>query len=197
MLKRPFLFYGWVIVAISITSMILVYGTRHSFSIFFPPILGEFGWSRGSTALMLSLNLLVYGFTAPLVGGLTDRWKPRRVIFIGLTILTLATAGCAFARELWHFYLLFGILTPMGTACCGWPLLSPILVNWFSKRRGLAMGLGQAGGGLSFTYVLFTEFVISQLGWRSAFFVLAGTLVALPYYLFIFSFFTPVLRTKV
>ena len=188
MLKRPFLFYGWVIVVISITSMILIYGIRHSFSIFFPPILDEFGWSRGSTALMLSLNLLVYGFTAPLVGGLADRWKPRRVIFIGLTILTLATAGCAFAGELWHFYLLFGILTPMGTACCGWPLLSPILVNWFSKRRGLAMGLGQAGGGLSFTYGLFTEFVISQLGWSYAYLVLAGILVVvlLPLYFFFF-----------
>ncbi|MEE9399804.1 MAG: MFS transporter, partial [Dehalococcoidales bacterium] len=153
--------------------MALLYGTRHSFSVFFPPILGEFGWSRGSTALMLSLNILVYGLVAPIAGTLGDRWKPRRIMPIGITIVGLATAGCAFATELWHFYLLFGILMPVGTAFSGWPLIGPALTNWFSKRRGLVLGLGQLGGGISFTYGMFVEFVISQLGWRYAYFVIA------------------------
>jgi len=190
MVKRPRFFYGWVIVVISITSMTLVYGVRHSFSIFFPPILDDFGWSRGSTAFMLSLNLLVYGFIAPVAGNLADRWQPRKVVLIGVTILGLATASCAFARELWHFYLLFGLLVPMGMACSGWPLLAPTLANWFAKRRGLVMGVGQIGGGLSFAYGMFAEFAISQLGWRYAYFVLAGTLVTilLPLYFFFFQY---------
>jgi hypothetical protein len=50
-------FYGWVILAIAIFSMMLIYGIRHSFSIFFASILSEFGWSRGSTALMFSLRV--------------------------------------------------------------------------------------------------------------------------------------------
>jgi len=158
--------------------MILIYGIRHSFSIFFPSILNEFGWGRGSTAIMLSLNILIYGFFAPLAGSLGDRWKPRRIMPIGVAILGLATASCAFANELWHFYLLFGVLMPMGSAFSGWPLLAPALANWFAKRRGLAIGLGQMGGGLSFAYGMFAEFTISQLGWRYAFFVLAGILVA-------------------
>lgn len=108
---------------------------------------------------------------------------------IGIIILGLTTASCAFANELWHFYLLFGILMPIGTAFSGWPLLAPTLSNWFSKRRGLAMGLGQMGGGLSFTYGLFTEFVILQLGWRYAYFVLAGVLVALMLPLYFFFFY--------
>ena len=190
MFKRFPIFYGWAIVGISITVMILVYGTRNSFSIFFPSILDEFGWSRGSTALMLSLNLLFYGLTAPVAGSLGDRWKPRRVVPLGITFLGLTTAGCAWASQLWHFYLLFGILMPMGTAMCGWPLMAPTLANWFFKRRGLAMGLGQAGGGLSFTYGLFAEFVISQVGWRYAYLVLAGILVVvvLPLFLFFFHY---------
>ena len=121
MLKRPRFFYGWVIVGISLVGMTLIYGIRHSFSVFFPSILDEFGWARGSTAMMLSLNLLIYGFLAPVAGSLGDRWKPRRVMPIGIIVLGLGTAGCAFAHELWHFYLLFGILAPMGTAFSGWP----------------------------------------------------------------------------
>jgi MFS family permease len=188
--RCPRFFYGWVIVGITILGMIVVYGIRHSFSVFFPPILNEFGWARGSTAVMLSLNILIYGFLAPLAGSLGDRWKPRRIMPIGLLILGLATASCAFARELWHFYLLFGVLMPIGTAFSGWPLLAPALMNWFSKRRGLVFGVGNMGGGLSFAYGMFAEFVISQLGWRSAFFVLAGTLVALmlPLYLLFFHY---------
>ena len=190
MVKRPRFFYGWVIVGITIIAMTLIYGIRHSFSVFFPSILDEFGWSRGSTAFMLSLNLLIYGFVAPVAGSLGDRWKPRWVMPIGVTILGLATAGCAFAHELWHFYLLIGILMPIGMACSGWPLLGPTLANWFAKRRGLAMGLGQMGGGLSFTYGMFVEFAISRLGWRHAYFVLAGTVAAflLPLYLLFFYY---------
>ena len=190
MTKRPLFFYGWVIVGIAVVGMTLIYGVRHSFSIFFPPILDEFGWSRGSTALMLSLNLLFYGFTAPVAGSLADRWQPRKVGIIGIIILGLATASCAFARELWHFYLLFGVLAPVGMACCGWPIFGPMLANWFARRRGLAMGLGQIGGGFSFVYGMYAEFAISQLGWRYAYFVLAGTLVALlvPLYLFLFQY---------
>jgi len=185
MVKRPSFFYGWVIVGIAVVGMALVMGIRHSFSVFFPPILDEFGWNRGSTAMMLSMNLLIYGLMAPVAGSLGDRWKVRRVMLIGIAILGLATAGCAFAQELWHFYLLFGILMPLGTAFCGWPLLAPALANWFARRRGMAMGLGHVGAGLSFVYGMFAEAIIYQLGWRSAYFAMAGTLVIimLPLYL--------------
>jgi len=175
--RQPRFFYGWVIVGVTAVSLVLIYGIRHSFSVFFPPILDEFGWSRGSTAVMFSLNILVYGLLGPVAGGLADRWRPTRVIPLGIAILGLATAACAFATELWHFYLLFGVMMPVGTAFCGWPVLGPALANWFSRRRGLAIGLGQAGGGLSFVYAMFAEFAISQVGWRYAYFVLAGMLV--------------------
>ena len=188
--RKPLFFYGWVMVAITIIGMILVYGTRHSFSVFFPPILSEFGWSRGSTALMLSLNILLYGLMAPVSGSLYDRWKPHRLILIGAFVLGLATAGCAFARKLWHFYVLFGVLMPVGSAFSGWPLLGPTLANWFAKRRGLVIGLAQMGGGLSFTYGIFVEFVISQVGWRYTYFVIAGLVIVVlvPLYLFLYRY---------
>lgn len=183
-IRRSHPFYGWVIVAITVVGLTLIYGIRHSFSVFFPSILDEFGWARGSTAIMLSLNILIYGLLAPVAGSLGDRWKPTRIMPIGITVLALATAGCAFAHELWHFYLLFGVLMPIGTAFSGWPLLAPALANWFTKRRGLAISLGQTGGGLSFAYGMFAEFCISRLGWHHAYFALAGILllVLLPLY---------------
>jgi MFS family permease len=189
--RMPYVFYGWFVVGLSVVTMMLIYGIRHSFSVFFPPILDEFGWPRGSTAAMLSLNILVYGFLAPLAGSLADHWKPRRIMPLGITVLALATAGCAFAQKLWHFYLLFGILMPLGSAFSGWPLLSPTLVNWFTKRRALAIGVGQMGGGLSFAYGMFAEFAISHFGWRSAYFVLAGTLLAVLFPVYLLFYYRP------
>jgi len=188
--QKPRLFYGWVIVSTAVLSMMLIYGIRHSFSVFFTSILKEFHWSRGSTAFMFSLNILVYGFLAPLAGSLGDRWKPKRIMPLGILILGLATASCALATKLWHFYLLFGFLMPFGTAVSGWPLLAPALANWFVTRRGLVMGLGQMGGGLSFAYTMFTEFIISHLGWRAAFFVLAAilTVFLIPLYILFFQY---------
>jgi MFS family permease len=190
MVERPRFFYGWVIVGTSLASMTLIYGIRHSFSVFFPPILDEFGWTRGSTAIMLSLNVLTYGICAPVAGSLGDRWRARSVMLSGIIILGLTTAGCSLAHQLWHFYLLFGILVPMGMALSGWPLFTPALTNWFAKRRGLVLGLGQMGGGLSFVYAMFAEVTISHFGWRWAYCILAGMLVAflLPIYLFVFRF---------
>jgi len=177
-------------VGISVLSTTLVYGMRHSFSVFFPYILEEFGWARGSTAIMLSLSILIYGFMAPLAGILCDRWKPKIVIVTGVLVLGLAVTSCAFAQELWHFYLLFGILVPIGIAFSGWPVFGPALANWFTFRRGLILGLGQMGLGLSFAYSMFVEFTISRVGWRGAYFVLSAILVGLllPPVLFLFRY---------
>ena len=188
MRNKPRFFFGWIIIGVSVVIMTLIYGMRHSFSLFFPPILDEFAWARGSTAFMLSLNLLVYGFAAPFAGSLADRWNPRHVMLMGIIIVSMSIAMCAFADKLWHFYVLFGVLVPVGSACSGWPIVSPTLANWFTKKRGLAMGVGQVGGGLSFTFGMYAEFVISQFGWRHAYFVLAGTVAILlvPLYLLFF-----------
>lgn len=190
MRERPLIFYGWFIVIIITVSMMFIYGIRHSFAIFFSRILEEFGWSRADTAMMFSLNIFIYGILAPWAGSIGENWRPKVIMPVGIAILSLATAGCAWAQKLWHFYLLFGVLMPLGSALSGWPVLAPSLMNWFRQRRGLVLGLGQMGGGLSFLYGLFVEVLISTLGWRQAFLILALLLGAflLPLYLFFFYY---------
>jgi sugar phosphate permease len=192
MLNAAKYFYGWKIVWTGIIGMILIYGIRHSFAVFFTPILEEFTWSRGNISIMMSLNIFIYGFLAPVAGILADRWRPRILMPLGIAILGGATAGCAWARELWHFYFLFGILMPVGSALSGWPIIAPAIMNWFIKKRGLVMGISQMGGGLSFVYTLLVKYSILQVGWRITFLALAGMLVfvLLPLY-FLFFFYRP------
>jgi len=136
------------------------------------------------------LNVFVYGLLAPFAGTLAEYWKPRVVMPLGIALLGLATAGCAWANKLSHFYFLFGFLMSLGSALSGWPILAPALMNWFVKRRGLVLGIGQMGGGLSFVYSMFVEFTISNVGWRNTFFILAVILVIflLPLYFLFFHY---------
>jgi len=189
MFKASKYFYGWKIVWTGIIGMILIYGIRHSFAVFFTPILEEFTWSRGNISIMMSLNIFIYGFLAPVAGILADRWRPRVLMPLGIAILGAATAGCAWARELWHFYFLFGVLMPIGSAFAGWPIIAPALMNWFVKKRGLVMGIGQMGGGLSFVYTIFVKYSILQVGWRATFLVLAGMLVCVLFPLYLLFFY--------
>ena len=169
--------------------MVLIYGIRHSFAVFFTPILEEFHWTRGNISIMMSLNIFIYGFMAPVAGTLADRWRARALMPLGIALLGAATAGCAWAEELWHFYLLFGVLMPIGSALSGWPIVAPALMNWFVRKRGLVMGLGQVGGGLSFVYSIFVNYLILRVGWRSTFLVLAGILVFLLFPLYLLFFY--------
>jgi MFS family permease len=59
---------------------------------------------------MFSLNVLTYGSLTPVAGSFGDRWKPKKVMLIGLTILCVSITSCSFAYELWYFYLLFGLV---------------------------------------------------------------------------------------
>src|SRR5438270_113633 len=76
LMRLPF-FYGWIIVVVTFVTMAIGVNARTSFSLFFPPIIDEFGWERGVTAGAFSLGFVVSGVVSPLIGRLMDRAGPR------------------------------------------------------------------------------------------------------------------------
>jgi len=177
MSKKPLFFHGWIILAISFAAMAIAYGARNSFSVFYVVILDEFGWSRASTAGIFSLNVVVYGITAPFAGALVDRFGPKKVLLTGAIILALATALCSMVNTIAHFYLLFGLVGAIGTGLTGYPANAAVLPHWFVRRRGMAFGIFTSGFGLSFLTVSLVQYFITKFGWRMSF-ILLGILVA-------------------
>src|SRR4051794_33985451 len=78
-MRLPF-FYGWVVVAVTFVTMAIGVNARTAFSLFFPPIISEFGWERGVTAGAFSFGFVVSGMVSPLIGRLMDRAGPRAVM---------------------------------------------------------------------------------------------------------------------
>lgn len=167
---RSRFFYGWVIVAISFTTLMMGYGMRYSFPVFFVAMLESFGWSRASTALAFSLHMGVYGLSAPFVGALTDRLGPQRLLPLGGTILALGMAGNSLVNERWHFYLFYGIVAAFGVNSLGSTSHGVVLSHWFVRRRGTVLGIALAGSGAGMFFITpMAEYLIDTLGWRWAY----------------------------
>jgi len=171
--QSPHLFYGWVILATAFIIMVVGYPVRNTFSVFYPTIVEEFGWERGSTALMFSITVLIYGLTAPLAGHLVDRFGPRVVLPAGACLMGTGLALCSLAQTQWQFYLFYGVITAAGLSLTGWTPLTAIVSRWFIKKRGLAFSVLAAGFGSSMLSATLAQFLISNFNWRMAYIIIA------------------------
>jgi MFS family permease len=184
--KRPFIFYGWFIVAAGIISYALGYGARYSFSVIFPSLLAEFNWPRDTTAIMLSVHLLVYGFVAPVAGNLIDRIGPRKTMVFGTILLSLGLILSGWGSKPWHFYLSFGVLCGSGLCLIGAVPFTTIMRNWFERKRGLAFSLLFFGAGGAFAWYPAIAFLIESAGWQNTFIIEGVVLCGLMLPLIIF-----------
>lgn len=164
--------------ALSFVAMALAHGARNSFSVFYVKILDEFGWTRVSTAGIFSVNLIVYGITAPFTGSLVDRFGPKKILLTGGAILASAIALCGRVHSIYQFYLLFGLAGAIGVSFIAYPASAPVLAHWFVRRRGLAFGILDSGWGASLLFVPLVQYVIIQFGWRMSF-IWVGAVIAL------------------
>jgi OFA family oxalate/formate antiporter-like MFS transporter len=166
---RVFMHYGWVIVGACLVVGVCGYGTYFSFTLFYPLLVEEFGWSRAAISGAMSAGLIAYGLFALPVGWCVDRFGPRRTIAVGGAIFGCGTSLGAFITEIWHLYALYGGLTAIGMGAAWAPLVSTIS-RWFVTRRGLAVGIGSLGGGTGTFFVApLADSLIQQVGWREAY----------------------------
>jgi MFS family permease len=167
-MRLPF-FYGWIIIAVTFVTMAIGVNARTAFSLFFPPILSEFGWDRGVTAGAFSFGFVVSAAVSPLIGRLMDRLGPRSVMELGVALMAGGLLLAPLTTQPWHLYLTIGVLVGAGSICLGYSGQSLYLPNWFNRRRGLAIGLAFAGVGIgSVTLLPWVQIMIDHGGWRTA-----------------------------
>ena len=173
---RAPLFYGWIVVAVAFVTMALGVNARTAFSLLFPSILDEFGWERGVTAGAFSFGFVASMTFTPVLGRLMDRFGPRYVIPCGVVMTCAGLALGTLVRRPWHLYLTLGLLVAGGSVVVGYTGHALFLPHWFTRRRGMAMGVAFSGVGVG-SIVLFPWLgaMIARVGWRAA----CWTLVAI------------------
>ncbi len=166
--------FGWVIAGVSFVTLALVYGIWYSFSVFFVAILKEFGWSRSTVAGAFSLFIIIHGITGPFVGGMVDRFGPKRVFLLGSLFVGIGLTLCSLIRTWWQFYLFLGVITALGIGSVGWVPNIAIVNQWFKEKKGFVMGFISSGIGIGILVCTPSfQFLITQVGWRMTYRMMA------------------------
>lgn len=67
------------------------------------------GATLAETILLYCLYNVIYAFSSPVLGSLSDSWGRKRVLVTGLFVFALVYFGFGYADELWHFASLYAI----------------------------------------------------------------------------------------
>ncbi len=133
------------------------------------PLKAEFGWSVSVVSLAVSINLVLYGLTAPFAAALMDRFGIRAVTSTALVLVATGSGLTIFITTRWQLLLLWGLLIGLGTGSMAMVFAATVANRWFVRRRGLVMGILTAAGAtgqLIFLPVMARLAVHS--GWREA-----------------------------
>jgi MFS family permease len=162
--------YGWVIFSLSLTNLLVEGGIKNIVPVVYVALRDSFHWSAAATAGIFSLGGLTGALCAPLLGRLLDRIGPRYLFPLGglLILLGYLTSSCA--TELWHLYVLYGILATVGGNAIASFTTAATLSPWFPRNRGRMLGLADAGNSLGQVIFLpLAQLLIATIGWRDTF----------------------------
>ena len=160
---------AWLAAAVAFIALVGAAGFRATPSVMLRPLHDEFGWSLGTISAAVSVNLLLYGLTAPFAAALMDKFGIRRVVMFALLLVATGSGLTVFMTASWQLILCWGVLVGLGTGSMALAFVATVTNRWFVKRRGLVTGVltaGGAAGQLVFLPVLAT--LTQDSGWRAA-----------------------------
>jgi sugar phosphate permease len=169
------LHYAWVVLGVTFICLLISAATRATPSILIVPLEKEFGWSRTTISMAISLNILLYGLIGPFAAGFINRYGPRRVMVASAILVGLGTLSTTAIKQPWELFAVWGALIGVGTGIIAIVLGATVVQRWFYTHRGLALGLltaSAATGQLVFMPSLAK--IVEEFGWRYAVGTMAG-----------------------
>lgn len=166
--RRPYRGW-WVHAGLFICAALVVGSSSYTFGLFVVPVTDELGISRatisnGYVALLLGVALL-----SPLVGRLLDKISARLVILSGGLAYSFGLLALTLTDSNWLLLLIIFVPIAYGYTACGTLAINTVIVRWFRRRRGLALGImavSTSTGG--FLMAPFTAAMIENFDWRNA-----------------------------
>jgi MFS family permease len=168
-------FRGWWVLGITCLIVALSNGmTLGGITVFDASLLEALGAGRAELKFRDLVQMLTAAAAAPLLGLLADRVGVRPLMIAGLVLLAAGFAGYSRVDSLAGVYLLH-VLLGLGLSSTGLVLAVSVVSRWFTRRRGLALGLVLAGASVGNGLLpLLNAHLNASLGWRGAFLALAA-----------------------
>jgi sugar phosphate permease len=161
------LHYAWIILGVTFVCLLVSAATRATPSILIVPLEREFGWSRSTISMAISVNILLYGLIGPFAAGFINRYGPRRVTAAAALVLGLGTLATITIKQPWQLFALWGVLVGVGTGIIALVLGTTIVQRWFYANRGLALGILTASAATGqLVFLPFLAKLVEAFGWR-------------------------------
>lgn len=169
-------FFGWWIVAggaviQTLTAALLL----QSYGVYVTLLQAEFGWSKTAFSSAFALQRAESGLLGPLQGWMLDRFGPRFVMRIGIAMFGVGFMLFSQINTLPMFFAVF-LMMAVGTSLGGFLSIATSIVNWFARKRSMAMGLMGVGMSVGGFLVPVVTLSLTTYGWRTTAFA-SGLLV--------------------
>jgi len=167
MVGRQSIHYGWIVVGVTFLTLLLGAGVRSTPGILMVPFEDEFHWTRSTISFAVAVNLMIYGLMGPFAAAMMERFGVRRLMLAAIVSIGAGVALTTFMRESWQLILLWGVVVGCGTGTAANVLAATVATRWFTKNRGLVVGLltsAAAAGQLVFLPTM--AGITTAYGWR-------------------------------
>lgn len=179
---------AWIAALVTFFTLVATAGFRSAPSVLIVPLEEAFGWGRDQISLAISVNVLLYGLTAPFAAALMERFTVRKVVMGALTTVSTGAFLTTFVNAPWQLVMTWGVIVGVGTGSMALVFAATIANRWFVKRRGLVVGALTAAAATGQLVFLPGLTALSQdYGWRSIGLTIgAASLLMVPFiYLFL------------
>ncbi|MFD6112320.1 MFS transporter [Streptomyces yangpuensis] len=160
---------AWFVAAVTFVTIIGAAGFASLPGLLIEPLHEEFGWSHGTIGVAVSVNMALYGITAPFAAALMDRFGIRRVVAVALTVIAGGAVATVRMTEPWQLVLCWGLLVGLGSGSMALAFAATVTGRWFTARRGLVTGiLTAAGASGQLVFLPLLAWLVDRHGWRPA-----------------------------
>jgi sugar phosphate permease len=168
-LQRRHIHFSWIVVAITFLTMLTSSAALGLPGALLQPLSREFGWNTDQISSALAIRFILFGLIGPFAAVLMERFGLRRVICTALALVASCLVLSTRMTQLWHLYVLWGLVLGVGTGMTALVLGAVVANRWFETRRGLVIGMltaSSATGQLIFLPA--AAWLIEHYGWRMA-----------------------------
>jgi sugar phosphate permease len=166
---------AWIVAAVALVATVGAAGFRATPGVLITPLQQEFGWSRGTISLAVSINLILYGLTSPFAAALMERFGIRRVASIALLLVAAGSGLTVFMHASWQLVACWGVLVGLGTGSMALAFVATVTNRWFVRHRGVVTGVLTAGGAAGqLIFLPALAALTAAYGWRWAATLVAG-----------------------
>ncbi|MEU0088382.1 MFS transporter [Streptomyces sp. NPDC006274] len=167
--RPPRIHRAWYVAAVTFVTIIGAAAFASLPGLLIEPLHSEFDWSRGTIGFAVSVNLALYGLTAPFAAALMDRYGIRRVVAVALTVIAAGSVLTVWMTAPWQFVLYWGVLVGLGSGSMALAFAATVTNRWFVKRRGLVTGiLTAAGASGQLVFLPLLSWLVENHEWRPA-----------------------------